>query len=209
MDVRKLMEALVEDATSERKKRSCVNSQSKQTLQKIANLSIRGFERFLDGARRNVKVRYYTERITVEVDTQALQRLLDAYADDFMIMDDVDKLVMFGAPRSVIKEVTGAHHMYVASRRRILGVEDRSRKPRELSETEYAAVKKVWKELSFLGITDRLIMLSRITGLSIGNAWPVLKEEDMLGSNYIQTQPSNYRQSHDRVSEERAQYGRV
>lgn len=202
MDGRKLLEALIEDATRPGKS-AVVNCQSKQTIEKIASLSIRGFERFLEGVQRNIDVQYHRERITVEVDTQALDRLLDAFAGDYMIMDDVDKLVLFGAPRSVIREVTGAHHMVVASRRRALGVEVRSRRPRELSETEYASVKKVWKELSFLGIPDRLIMLSRITGLSIGNAWPVLKEEELLGPVAVRPRQSDCQKSDERLARQR------
>ena len=99
--------------------------------------------------------------------------------------------------------------MVVARWRKTFGVDSKSDRPRELSETEYAAICKVWRELSFLETTDRLIMVSRITGLSIGNAWPVLKEQDLIKPLACEAEQDEYTNDDDRLSDPNAQYGRI
>ncbi len=209
MDGRKLLEALIEDV-NERQAAGIRDCPSRQILERIASLSVRGFGRFLDTAQRQIRVRYDSKRITIEIDTDAWRRILDSHAEEILVMDDVDKLVMFGAPRSVIRDVTGAHHMCVTARRRSLGVDAKSGKPRALSEDEEAAVREVWQSLAVLNLADRLIMASRITGLSIGNLWPLLQVEELLeGPTGAEGRRPHNGKAYDGLSEPRPQYGPV
>ena len=92
--------------------------------------------------------------------------------------DDVDRLIVFGASQSVIKELTGAHSNHIVERRIRLDLRDQARsrtKPRTLDEDTRKLIFRMWHRTENLGLVDRIIVLAETIEMDIYQIWPVLK----------------------------------
>lgn len=103
------------------------------------------------------------------------RRVISAFKRD-IIHDDIGLLILYGASKHIITEITGAHVRTIIKRRKVLNCEKPViGRPRILSPEELDLVIDMWSRIE--GSTAlKLIRITAHTGFNISDVWSVVKK---------------------------------
>jgi len=145
---------------------------------RLCDLSKRGYIDLLDSAARYVAITSSSHKASAEIDLDRVNESLFFHWSRDKDRDDLTLLLLFDAPRAIIRKITGAHTTDITTRRTVLGLKHKPApgRVRAFSSEELLRVIKTWRELTCYSIARRLVSTHLLTGFSIGEIWQCLQQ---------------------------------
>lgn len=119
--------------------------------------------------------------IHIEVDSAQLETTLGRLIEIDKEEELIDRMIELGAGQLVMRELCGLSHKQTVARRRGLGTEVNSGRPRKPEIEIQFGIAMQWTELAKVepDPKKRIIRLAESTELSISTIWAILREQDV------------------------------
>ena len=148
------------------------------TFQEVDHLSYRALKKIKDSKEQLISGISCGDSFFIRLHVPAFASALQEALLGCFLLDDVDRLLIFGASQSAIKELTGAHTNLIVERRQKLGLQFKAShrtKPRALDHDTKAIILRLWKKLEKMRVVDKTILIAETLDLEVYKIWPDIK----------------------------------